>query len=113
MMSFSVETQNLRSQSQEWKKRATAADTVRGDIAAGVDAGYDFGFLAGGAGVSKMYDEWTSDMHNALLDCAYSAKYLAAALMSTANAYDESDQTSATEVSKLDKMLEESGYHHD
>ncbi|MGI8646015.1 MAG: hypothetical protein ACR2JD_06825 [Nocardioides sp.] len=112
-MSFSVESQNLRSQSQEWNKRATAADTVRGDIAAGVGSGFDFGFLAGGAGVSEMYDEWTSDMDNALLDCAYSAKYLEAALVSTANAYDESDQTSATEVSELDKMLQDSGYHHD
>ena len=49
-------------------------------------------------------------MRKALLDCAYSADYLAAALRSTANHYDESDATAATSMADLDRQLEQSGY---
>jgi hypothetical protein len=109
-MSFRVETDNLRSQAKEWGKRAAHADTVRSDISAGVGAGYDFGFLAGGAGVKGMYDDWSQAMENALKDCAYSATYLQAALTSTADDYDETDATQAQDAAQLDRLLEDSGY---
>jgi hypothetical protein len=109
-MSFKVETDNLRSQAEEWGKRADNADTVRASISEGVGAGYDFGFLAGGAGVEGMYDDWTRAMDDALRDCAYSARYLEAALASTAADYDETDATRAQSAARLDRMLEDSGY---
>lgn len=109
-MSFRVETDNLRTQAEEWTKRQHSADTVRAELAPAVGQGADFGFLAGGAGVSEAYDAWTRAMEAALQDCAYSAAYLAAALGSAAAFYDESDATAATDMAELDRKLEASGY---
>ncbi|UUZ58026.1 hypothetical protein [Nocardioides sp. B-3] len=69
--------------------------------------------MAGGEGVEEMYNEWTSDISNCLTDAAYSFNYLDKALVSTANDYDETDATAATEASQLDKLIDETGYHHD
>lgn len=109
-MSFQVETDNLRAQAEEWTKRQRSADAVRAELAPAVGQGSDFGVLAGGAGVSAAYDAWTRAIDDALLDCAYSASYLASALRSAAAYYDESDATAATEIAELDRRLESSGY---
>lgn len=109
-MSFQVETDNLRAQAEEWTKRQGSADTVRADLAPAIGQGSDFGFLAGGAGVSAAYNAWSRAIDDALLDCAYSASYLAAALRSAAAFYDDSDATAATDIAELDRKLEASGY---
>jgi uncharacterized protein YukE len=112
-VNFQVEAENLREQAKEWGKRADHADSVRQSIASAVGKGYDFGFLAGGANVSESYDAWVQKMNDALLDCTYSATYLEAALISTANDYDDTDATQAQSSQELDKLLEESGYAHE
>ncbi|TNM40486.1 hypothetical protein FHP29_10590 [Nocardioides albidus] len=112
-MSFAVQSQNLRRQAAVWSDRKDDVATVRAAISPGFGQGWKFGFMAGSAGVREMYDEWTSDMANCLTDAGYSFAYLDAALVSCANEYDDSDATAATSAQKLDKMIEESGYHHD
>ena len=108
-VSFKVESDNLRSQAEEWGKRATHADTVRSDISASVGAGYDFGLVARW-GRRRRCTRMEPAVENALKDCAYSATYLQAALTSTANDYDETDATQAQDAAKLDRLLEDSGY---
>jgi uncharacterized protein YukE len=112
-MSFKVESDNLRRQAKIWSDRKDDADTVGSDIDFAVGKGDDFGVMAGGEGVSEMYDEWISDMSNALKDAAYSFAYLNSALTSTANDYDETDATAATDLTTLDNMIKEQDYHHD
>lgn len=112
-MSFEVETENLRDQAKIWQDAGTHVDTARSNIADCIGKGDDFGFMAGSCGVSGHYDEWTSDMDNALTDASYSFGYLDAALTSTANGYDTSDATSATSMAELDKRLNQGSYHHD
>jgi hypothetical protein len=112
-MSFKVQSENLRSQSEVWRERKEAARQVRADIAPALGRGDAFGILAGGAGVSQMYDEWVSDMDNALHDAMISFRYLQRALVSTANGYDESDATAVTAMNQLDKLIDPEDYRHD
>ncbi len=112
-MAFKVEADNLRRQASLWTDRRGDVGEVKGTISVGFGQGSSFGFMAGGAGVKAMYDEWTSDVENCLIDAAYSFDYLARALVSTANDYDGTDATSATRSSVLDKLIDERRYHHD
>ena len=112
-MAFKVEADNLRKQAKLWADRQGDVDSVKETVSVGFGQGSSFGFMAGGEGVTEMYDEWTSDIENCLTDAAYSFNYLDRALVSTANDYDETDQTAATESSKLDKRIDEGSYHHD
>ena len=112
-MSFKVESQNLRKQAGIWADRKADVESVRGSISMAFGQGSAFGFMAGSENVESMYNEWTSDMSNCLTDAAYSFAYLDAALVSCANAYDESDATAVTSSQELDKKLNETGYHHD
>lgn len=112
-MSFTVQSENLRSQSEVWRGRKEAAEEVRADIRPALAQGDAFGILAGGAGVSAMYDEWVSDMDNALHDAMISFRYLQRALVSTANGYDESDATAVSSMKQLDQLIDPEDYRHD
>jgi hypothetical protein len=112
-MSFKVESDNLRHQASIWHGAKNDADSVKQSLSGTVGQGEAFGFMAGSMGVSGRYDEWTSDMDNALSDASYSFAYLDAALTSTANGYDDSDATAATGMAELDRKLDEGSYHHD
>lgn len=112
-MSFQVETDNLRRQATIWADSSANVATAAGDCSPGFGQGSKFGVMAGSEGVTAMYDEWTSDMSNALTDAAYSFDYLETALGSVANDYDGTDSTVATDIGVLDRQLQESGYHHD
>lgn len=112
-MSFTVQSENLRSQAGVWRERKEAARSVRSDIAPAIGRGSAFGLLAGGAGVEAMYDEWISDIDNALHDAMTSFRYLQRALVSTANGYDESDATTVTAMNQLDKLIDPEDYRHD
>lgn len=112
-MNFQVQSQNVRRQATLWGDRKKDVETVRTAVSPGFGQGSVFGFMAGSANVEAMYNEWTSDIGNCLTDAAYSFSYLNAALVSTANQYDDTDATSATSAQALDKQIEETGYHHD
>lgn len=111
-MSFAVESENLRTQAKLWSGRAADCVTVQNDCASAIGQGRAFGFMAGANGVTRMYDRWTADINNCLSDAAYSFRYLDAALVSTANEYDDSDATAAESAAALDKKLEQKGYSH-
>lgn len=108
--SFSAETQSMREQATFWSDRATNADDGRLKIVSGWGKGYQFGFLAGKApaDVTSQYNTWVSAMFTAALDASTTATYLKAAMDSAANAYDGADNTVATDMATLDKMIEES-----
>jgi uncharacterized protein YukE len=112
-MSFTVETDNLRSQAKFWADSKTHVDQVKQTLAEVVGQGSAFGVMAGSAGVSGMYDAWTQKMDDCLADASYSFTYLDAALRSTADRYDDSDETSAMNMKELDKLLDEGMYHRD
>jgi len=112
-MSFKVESDNLRHQAAIWAGAKVDADNVRQTLSVTVGQGDAFGVMAGSMGVSRRYNEWTSDMDNALTDASYSFDYLDAALTSTANGYDESDATASTSIDVLDRKIDEGSYHHD
>ena len=112
-MSFKVESDNLRHQASIWAGAKKDADSVKQTLSVTVGQGDAFGVMAGSMGVSGRYNEWTSDMDNALTDASYSFGYLDAALTSTANGYDDSDATAVTGMAELDKQMDEGTYHHD
>lgn len=112
-MSFTVQSDNLRGQAEVWQGRKDAARSVRTDIAPAIGRGSAFGILAGGAGVESMYNEWVSDIDNALHDAMISFRYLQRALVSTANGYDEADATAVTSMKDLDKLIDPEDYRHD
>lgn len=110
-MNFKVESENLRKQAKLWAGRETAVGTVRTNVSPGFQRGADFGVMAGSMGVSEMYNTWTTSMSHALDDAEISFRYLDVSLRSAADAYDDSDTTTATSMAKLDKVLEEGDYH--
>jgi hypothetical protein len=102
--SFSVQSEVLRSHAGHWTTKAADADAALTTITPAVGMGDDFGYLAGLNGVSDNYDSWTHDMSAALGDARDTFRYLHAALVSTANAYDGVDATAATAMAELDPM---------
>lgn len=112
-MNFQVESENLRSQAKIWDKSKEHVNAVKKDLADTIGQGSAFGKMAGSAGVTGMYDDWTLAIDNCLADASYSFSYLDVALRSTADGYDNSDQTSALSMAELDKRLNEGKYHRD
>lgn len=112
-MSFQVQSDNLRSQAGVWADRRDAVRTVRTSIEPCFGRGSAFGLLAGGAGVESMFNEWTSDMDNALHDAELSFSYLESSLISTADGYDDSDATTVSSMSRLDDLIDPASYRHD
>lgn len=106
--SFAAQTQSLREQSTYWDDRAGYADAGRAKVEPGVDKGYQFGFLAGQAGVRGRYDEWVAAMLEATRDAGHAARYLKAAMASAADAYDGVDGTTSASMAELDALIEES-----
>jgi hypothetical protein len=103
---FKVQTERLREAADIWADCSTDSLRVHSDIAPAVGQGDTFGILAGSSGVSGFYDKWVQSMSTAAQTASNNFAYLEAALDSTANAYDGSDQTSATSMDKLDGMIE-------
>ena len=112
-MNFQVESDNLRSQAKVWETARGHVLDVKQGLAETIGLGSAFGVMAGSAGVSDMYDQWTADMNNCLHDAAYSFGYLDVALRSTADGYDIADATSAMSMADLDKRLQDGSYSHD
>jgi hypothetical protein len=112
-MNFQVESENLRAQAEIWEESKVAADKVRANLAETIGRGDMFGYMAGSAGVTGMYDDWTRAINDCLADASYSFAYLDAALRSTAAGYDNSDATTAMSMDELDKLLDEENYNHD
>jgi hypothetical protein len=104
-MSFQVQCETLRSHAQLWDGHATDASTARTTIAPAVGDGDAFGWLAGLNQVADRYNTWSNAMDAALGDAEKCCRYLAAALRSTANDYDDSDKTVATDMATLDAMI--------
>lgn len=104
-MSFQVQSQTLRQHAGLWGDHATDVAEARTTIAPAVGKGEDFGYLAGLNQVADHYDTWTRAMDQALADAERCFTYLQAALVSTANGYDDSDATAATSVAALDRMI--------
>lgn len=112
-MSFQVESENLRLQAKIWDKSKNHVDKVKQNLAGTIGQGSAFGKMAGSAGVTGMYDDWTRDIDNCLADASYGFSYLDVALRSTADGYDNSDATSAMSMAELDERLSEGKYHRD
>lgn len=106
--SFAAQTESMRSQAAYWELRAGYADSGRDTISPGSGKGYQFGFLAGLAGVSSGYNTWMASMVQAATDAADTARWMQAAMNSAADAYDGADNTSAADLATLDAMIEES-----
>jgi hypothetical protein len=104
-MSFQVQSETLRTHAGLWGDHATDAGTARQTIESAIGDGDAFGWLAGLNQVSEHYDTWSTAMGVALDDAKKCCTYLEAALNSTANEYDDSDQTVATDMATLDKMI--------
>lgn len=104
-MSFQVQTQTLRHHATVWSGHASDVAEARTTIASAVGKGDDFGYLAGLNQVAENYDTWSRAMDQALADAQRCFDYLEAALVSTANGYDDSDATAATDVAALDRMI--------
>jgi len=112
-MNFQVESENLRSQAKIWAGRKDHVDKVKVNLADTIGQGSAFGKMAGSAGVTGMYDDWTRAIDNCLADASYSFSYLDAGLRSTADGYDDSDATTALSMAELDTRIEEGKYHRD
>ena len=104
-MSFQVQSETLLTHAKLWADHATDVAEAKTTIAPGVGAGDDFGYLAGLNQVADNYDTWTAAMDKALGDAHKCFVYIEAALNSTANRYDDSDATVATDMSTLDQMI--------
>ncbi len=104
-MSYQVQTETLRQHATLWDGHATDVSKAKTTIAPGVGKGDDFGYLAGLNEVADHYDTWSNAMSKALADAKNCFDYLEAALISTANAYDDSDATVATDMATLDRMI--------
>ncbi|WP_205475244.1 hypothetical protein [Nocardioides sp. SYSU D00038] len=104
-MSFQVQSETLRTHATVWDGHAEDAATAGTTIEPGVGKGADFGYLAGLYGVADHYDTWTTAMATALDDAERCFRYIAAALVSTANHYDDTDATVATDMATLDAMI--------
>jgi len=104
-MSFQVQSETLREHARLWSGHARDAASARDTIQPAVGKGVDFGYLAGLNGVADNYDRWTEAMDRALRDAEKCFHYIEAALESTANNYDNSDQTAATDMATLDAMI--------
>lgn len=104
--SFRVQSDLLREHAPFWADRGSDASGARDLILPGVGAGSKFGLLAGSCGVTSRYDTWSRAMSRALDDAQHTFHWLEAALISTANAYDGADNTSATGFDELDRMIE-------
>lgn len=104
-MSFQVQSETLRTHATLWGGHADDASAAKTKIEPAIGKGDDFGWLAGLNGVADHYDTWTAAMGTALDDALKCCNYLEAALNSTANDYDDSDQTVATDMATLDQMI--------
>ena len=104
-MSFQVQSETLRNHAKLWAGHATDVSEASTTIAPAVGKGDDFGWLAGLNQVADNYDTWSQAMADALTDAKQCFSYLEAALNSTANAYDDSDATAATDMATLDQMI--------
>lgn len=105
--SFSVQSEALRRAAAMWATAATDMGKALTEIGPGVGGGDSFGVLAGSSGVSGHYDEWSREMQKALQTGKSNFEYLDAALVSTANDYDGTDSTVATDMQTLDRMIEQ------
>lgn len=103
--SFSVQSEELREESQEWGTRVEALTAAKGLASNGLGQGYKFGFFANQAGLGDKHDQFIRKMVDALTYGEQTFDYLEAALASTANAYDGVDSTVAESVSDLKKRL--------
>lgn len=104
-MSFQVQCETLRTHAQLWRGHADDATSARTTIDPAIGDGDAFGWLAGLNQVSDHYNTWSTAMGTALDDAKKCCTYLDAALLSTANDYDDSDQTVATDMATLDAMI--------
>jgi len=104
-MSFQVQSETLRTHAKLWAGHASDVSDASSTIAPAVGKGDDFGYLAGLNQVADNYDTWSQAMADALADAKKCFDYLEAALNSTANAYDASDATAATDMATLDRMI--------
>lgn len=104
-MSFQVQSETLRSHAKLWSDHAGDVKSAQATVSPGIGMGDDFGYLAGLNNVADNYDTWSRAMDQALTDAQKCFDYLAAALISAANDYDDSDATAATSAAELDQMI--------
>ena len=104
-MSFQVQSDELRTESGEWERRKTALSDARGMADDGVGQGYNMGFFARQAGLDVAHDTFISSMVAAFADGVMTFDYIAAALASTANAYDDADSTTVESAADLRRRL--------
>lgn len=104
-MSYQVQSETLRSHATLWGGHADDASEAKTKIDPAIGDGDAFGWLAGLNQVSDHYNTWTTAMGTALDDAVKCCTYLEAALNSTANDYDNSDQTVAVDMATLDQMI--------
>lgn len=103
--SFAVQSEALRAAAELWRGGATDAGAVKSDLYGPAGMGNMFGVLAGSCGVSGHYNTWSWQMHTAAETAQTNFRYLDAALVSAANAYDGADSTVATNMNVLDGMI--------
>ena len=103
--SFKVQSDELRKESSEWTRRKEHLTDAKGLVDNGLGKGYKFGFFGIAAGLDTFHDEYIQAMVTALDDGAKTFDFIAAALESTANAYDGADSTAATDADQLEKRL--------
>jgi hypothetical protein len=102
---FEVQSAELRAESAEWTRRKTALADAKALADNGLAQGYNMGFFARMAGLDRYHDGFVSDMVQALADGERTFDFIAAALDSTANAYDGADDTSAESAAALRRRL--------
>lgn len=105
--SFRVQSEALRRAATMWRTAAGDMGAAGEKIAPGVGMGSYFGVLAGSSGVSGHYDQWSREMATAIAKAQANFEYLDAALNSVANDYDGVDATVVSDISTLDRMIEE------
>ena len=102
---FEVQSAELRAESAEWTRRGTALTDAKALADNGLGQGYNMGFFARQAGLDRYHDGFVADMVQALADGVRTFDFVAAALTSTADAYDGADHTAAQSAAALRRRL--------
>jgi len=103
--SFSVQSAELREESTEWTRRKQHLQNAHDLANNGLYKGYKFGFFGIAAGLDDFHDEFISAIDTAFHDGLDTFDFIAASLVSTANAYDGADNTSAEGAESLRDRL--------
>lgn len=102
---FEVQSGELLTEAGEWVRRGTALGDAKALADNGLGQGYNMGYFARQAGLDRYHDGFIADMVQALADGERTFDFVAAALASTADAYDGADDTAAESAAALRRRL--------